>query len=87
MSTAESELLYSNIISAYSIAQRLAWSQQRLSGLFPMTAENLSTLDAESEERVDAWLHRFNSLASLRNKLSHQYPDDPTKQADRLNHA
>lgn len=125
-------LIRANVDAAYSIAQRLAWSQERVASLFPVDVGSIASFDDEAEEKIDAWLHRFNTLASmiqdslfksvglleeenvdkmsnkdktllmerlgvvqsatgfstlaiLRNKMAHNYPDDPEKQSERLN--
>jgi uncharacterized protein YutE (UPF0331/DUF86 family) len=125
-------LILANMNASYSVAHRLAWSQERVANLFPVEVDSVANFDDETEEKLDAWLHRFNSLASmiqdslfksaglleqedvaamsnrdktllmerigvvqsatgfsnlttLRNKLAHNYPDDPEKQSERLN--
>ena len=58
-------IVYDNTVAAYSIGQRLAWSQNRVAALFPLAADDLHQLAPEQEERLDAWLHRFNGLAAM----------------------
>ncbi len=131
MSESTADIVRDGLLSAHSIGKRLAWSHDRISPLFPLKSDGVSVLDNESEERLDAYLHRFNTLfsmiqdhlfkgiallemedisnrsnrdktnlmeklgvissatgfstmAELRNKLSHHYPNEAEKQAERL---
>lgn len=135
MSDASVQALFAESLAAtHSVALRLAWSCSRVAPLFPARPAAIAKFAAEDEERLDAYLHRFNtlftmiqdhlfkgiatleqediqgksnkdksnlmeklgaiesatgfsSMAVLRNKISHSYPDKPEKQAERLNAA
>lgn len=58
-------LLQEYLIASDKIACRLAWSLQRVGDLFPLDAAKIDVLSGESEERLDALLYRFNSLAAM----------------------
>ena len=58
-------LILANMNASYSVAQRLAWSQDRVASLFPVEVDSAANFDDETEEKLDAWLHRLNSLASM----------------------
>ena len=126
------QLLKAYLRSASKIAARLFWSHDRVAHLMPLDATKVDGLTEEDEERLDAYLLRFNSLtammqdhitrallkaeeeddtersrkdrrlvleklgalnpkldfgtlAELRNRLAHFYPDDSLKQASILN--
>jgi hypothetical protein len=125
-------LLKEHLTASNKVARRLAWSVQRIDPLFPIDATKVDSLSDEEEERLDAFLYRFNSLtamiqdhiaraifkaeeeditdrsrkdqrllleklgalkpqldfgtiAELRNRVAHHYPDDSAKQAEILN--
>jgi hypothetical protein len=57
-------LLGSYLESGHRIATRLAASVEGLGPSFPLDAGSVSHLTAAEEERIDAFLHRFSSLAA-----------------------
>lgn len=59
------ELLAEYLTAANKIAQRLSWSRQRISHLMPLDAGAVASLSVEDEERLDAFLLRFNSLTAM----------------------
>lgn len=59
------ELLRDYLAAANKIARRLSWSRQRISHLMPLDAKAIASLSAEEEERLDAFLLRFNSLTAM----------------------
>ncbi|MDO9429520.1 MAG: hypothetical protein Q7T93_22190 [Methylobacterium sp.] len=126
------QLLAEYLAAANKIARRLQWSQERVARLMPLVATGIASLSDEDEERLDAFLLRFNSLtalvqdhitrallraeeedikdrskkdqrllmeklgalhprlafgtlAELRNRIAHHYPDDAGRQAEILN--
>lgn len=130
--TGPAQLLADFLRSANKIAKRLKWSHDRLDGILPIASGDIERLSDEQEERLDAFLLRFNALtvmiqdhvtralllteeedikdrsrkdqrllmeklgafsptfdfgsvAELRNRIAHHYPDDPDKQAEILN--
>lgn len=130
----QSQLLTANVRLAERVAARLEASMARLAALFPLGAGRLSTLRDEEQERLDAFLKRFEQLTDLlqarlfravvalegedvgalsrrdvalvlerigalasadewaeivllRNVLSHEYPEEEARQAERLNMA
>jgi hypothetical protein len=125
-------LLKGNLGGANKIAKRLSWSLKRVENLMPLDAQKMEGLSDEDEEKLDAFLLRFDSLtamvqdhitrgillsaeenladrsrrdqrllmeklgalkpeldfgtlAELRNRIAHLYPDDAAKQAEILN--
>jgi hypothetical protein len=130
--TSSLDLLMETFSAANKVAHRLAWSRDRVACLLPLGAARIDSLSDEDEERLDAFLLRFNSLtamvqdhitraillseeedlkgrskkdqrllmeklgalkpelnfgslAELRNRIAHHYPDDNAKQAEILN--
>jgi hypothetical protein len=128
------DVLAENLGAVRATIERLRWLHGRLAGIFPLTAASVAALTPEQQTTCDAFLLRFQSLASaiqervfkglalaedenvhalsnkdrallmerlgaipsaaafaalaeLRNKLAHDYPNDPVKQAERLNAA
>src|ERR1700682_689456 len=126
------DLLTENLAAANKVAHRLLWSRNRVEALMPLDTAKVDALGDEDEERLDAFLLRFNSLtamvqdhvtraillseeedlkgrskkdqrllmeklgalkpelnfgtlAELRNRIAHHYPDDSAKQAEILN--
>jgi hypothetical protein len=57
-------LLASYLASGHRIAGRLAVSIERVAPLFPLDAAAVERLSADDEERLDAFLYRFASLAA-----------------------
>jgi hypothetical protein len=58
-------LLKENLGGANKVAKRLLWSQKRVDTLMPLTAEKMESLSHEDEEKLDAFLLRFNSLTAM----------------------
>ncbi len=125
------DLLRANLESANKVAKRLVVSLGRMADLIPLDTKTVDTLSDDQEERFDALIFRFNSLASmiqdhitrgillceeedargskrdqrhlmeklgalrpelnfatlaeLRNRIAHHYPDDSAKQAQIIN--
>lgn len=125
------DLLKANLAGANKVARRLAVSLCRVTKLIPLDAKKIDAFDEDDEERVDAFIFRFNSLtamlqdhitrgillceeedasgskrdqrhlmeklgalkpelnfgtlAELRNRIAHHYPDDNAKQAEIIN--
>ncbi len=125
-------LLREHLTATNKVAQRFAWSYARVERLMPLNPVTIEALTDEDEEKLDAFLLRFNSLtamvqdhitksllsveeedikdlsrkdqrllmeklgalppsldfatiAELRNKIAHHYPDENAKQAEILN--
>jgi hypothetical protein len=125
-------LLREHLTAANKVAQRFAWSFTRVARLMPLKPSTIEALTEEDEEKLDAFLLRFNSLtaivqdhitkallsveeedikylsrkdqrllmeklgalppsldfatiAELRNRIPHHYPDENAKQAEILN--
>ncbi len=51
-----------NLASAAEIAARLAYSKRRIKPLIPLEPERITRLSAEQDERIDAFLKRFEAL-------------------------
>ena len=125
------DLLKVNLEGANKVAKRLIASLARVTALMPLDAIKIDALGADDEERLDAFIFRFNSLtamvqdhitrgillceeedalgskrdqrhlmeklgalkpelnfgtlAELRNRIAHHYPDDSAKQAEIVN--
>lgn len=126
------ELLREYLVAASRVAKRLAWSVERVRQFIPVNAVTVDSLAEEDEEKLDAFLLRFNQLtailqdhvtrsilkaeeeldrdmsrrdqrllmeklgalrpslgfgtiAELRNKIAHTYPNESEKQAEILN--
>lgn len=126
------DLLHEYLIATSRLAKRFAWSVGRVQSFMPMDAAKVETINAEDEEKLDAYLLRFNqltamlqdhvtrsilkaeeelmremsrkdqrslmeklgalrpslqfgSIAELRNKIAHTYPNESEKQAEILN--
>ena len=47
------------------MALRLATSMERVQAILPLRAESITRLTEDDEERIDAFLFRFSSLASI----------------------
>ena len=47
------------------VALRLATSMERVQAILPLRAESITRLTEDEEERIDAFLFRFSSLASI----------------------
>jgi len=63
--TPEAEILRSGLDAATRLAGRLRRSQRTLEHLAPFSPERLDALSETDEERVDAMLQRFGTLAIL----------------------
>lgn len=59
------QLLAEYLAAANKTARRLQWSQERVARLMPLVATGIASLSDEDEERLDAFLLRFNSLTAL----------------------
>lgn len=59
------DLLNETLSAANKIAHRLAWSRSRVANLLPLEAATIDRLSNEDEERLDAFLLRFNSLTAM----------------------
>lgn len=59
------DLLKENLFAAEKVAQRLLWSKSRVEHLMPLDADKVDALSEEDEERLDAFLLRFNSLTAM----------------------
>lgn len=126
------ELLREYLVAASRVAKRVAWSMGRVRPFIPITAATVDSLPDQDEEKLDAFLLRFNQLtailqdhvtrsilkaeeeldremsrrdqrllmeklgalrpslgfgtiAELRNKIAHTYPNESEKQAEILN--
>lgn len=125
------DLLRENLSGANKVAKRLTVSLRRVADLMPLDAKKVDALGEDEEERIDAFIFRFNSLtamvqdhitrgiliceeedaggskrdqrhlmeklgalkaelnfrtlAELRNRIAHHYPDDNEKQAEIIN--
>jgi hypothetical protein len=126
------DLLREFLASTERLAKRFAWSVGRVQSFMPMDAVKVETMSEEDEEKLDAYLLRFNqltamlqdhitrsilraeeelmremsrkdqrslmeklgalrpslefgSIAELRNKIAHTYPNESEKQAEILN--
>jgi hypothetical protein len=125
------DLLKQNLTGANKIATRLAVSLRRVADMMPLDAKEIDGFGEDDEERLDAFIFRFNSLtamvqdhitrgillceeedasgskrdqrhlmeklgalkpelnfgtlAELRNRIAHHYPDDNAKQAEIVN--
>ncbi len=64
MEAGRRNLLREYLSSGRKIAVRLEKSNARVAVLFPLDARAVSRLTDEDEERLDAFLHRFSSLAA-----------------------
>ena len=62
MSDAAKILFAESLAATRSVASRLAWSCSRVAPLFPVRPAAIPNFQAEDEERLDAYLHRFNTL-------------------------
>lgn len=58
------DLLESYLSAGHKVARRLAGSIGRISVLFPLDDFAMAKLTEDDEERLDAFLHRFSSLAA-----------------------
>lgn len=125
------DLLKANLEGANKVAKRLIASLARVAKLMPLDATKIDAFGEDDEERLDAFIFRFNSLtamvqdhitrgillceeedahgskrdqrhlmeklgalkpelnfgtlAELRNRIAHHYPDDSAKQAEIVN--
>jgi hypothetical protein len=58
-------LLIEFLTAAIKVARRLAWSRRRVAHMMPLDAAGMRGLSDKDEERLDALLHRFNSLTTM----------------------
>lgn len=125
------DLLKESLAGANKVAKRLAVSLRRVADMMPLDAKRIDGFGEDDEERLDAFIFRFNSLtamvqdhitrgillceeedaggskrdqrhlmeklgalkpelnfgtlAELRNRIAHHYPDDNAKQAEIVN--
>ena len=58
-------LLREHLTATNKVAQRFAWSYTRVERLMPLNPTTIEALTDEDEEKLDAFLLRFNSLTAM----------------------
>ena len=59
------DILRSNLAASRKVALRLSTSMRRIEGIFPLSSASMDALEEDDEERIDAFLFRFNSLVGM----------------------